>query len=157
MQDVRDSRFEVQPSMLDVGPAAKHLSDPPEMAGGAKARLLPPPQLRPNSGDASERTTLWMTLFCAKPLEPKPQTHSAPLAGVIVVRCQFGTLTVKWVGLPPYDGSAGNTLLFLAKSKPDQPHHSATIRARQFGTKLRRQCGTNPQSATTPMWEQVRW
>src|ERR1035438_1532476 len=79
------------------------------------------------------------TTSCAKSLEPKPETHTAPLAGVVTVRCQFGTLTVKWVRLLPYDGGAGNTLTLPAKSKRHQPLHSATIRTRQFGTKLRRQ------------------
>src|SRR5208282_1854153 len=91
------------------------------------------------------------TTPCAKSREPKPEKHTAPIAGIVAVRCQYGTLTAKRIGLQPYDGNAESTLGLLAKSKPDQPHHSATIRARQFGTKLRRQFGTNPQTATAPI------
>ncbi len=56
------------------------------------------------------------TTPCTKSLEPKPEQHTAPCAGVVVVRCQFGTLPAKRVRLQPYDGSAGKTLGRLAKS-----------------------------------------
>ena len=65
------------------------------------------------------------TTPCAKSLGPKPEEHTAPIAGVVVARCQFGTLTAKRGRLPPYNGSAENPLGRLAKSKLDQPHHSA--------------------------------
>ena len=51
----------------------------------------------------------------------------------------------------------GYTLGLLAKSKTDQFHPNATIMARQSGTELRWHCGTNPQNATTPIGDKVRW
>ena len=81
---------------------------------------------------------------------------------------QFGTLTAKRGKSPPYDDSAGNTLRLDAKSKTDQPHHSASAFSRRYGGTRRSQrgnlapdydgsAGETPKALRRQCRNKVRW